>query len=162
MAAIEIWKDIPGYEELYQISNKGIVKSFKRIKTKLLKPGLLNSGYYNATLKKDGKNKQFRIHQLVAMAFLNHQISGMENVVDHINGIKTDNRVENLQIITARQNIYKAKIKKHLPQGVSEYRSKTNKFEARIYNNKKSYVIGRFHTQEEASQAYQQALKQIN
>jgi hypothetical protein len=159
MAKLEVWKDIPGYEGLYQVSNLGIVKSFKRIKTKLLKPCLLNSGYYNVTLKKDGKNKQFRIHQLVAMAFLNHEISGMENVVDHINGIKTDNKVENLQIITSRENVYKAKPNKHLPLGVSEYRSKTKKFEARIYKNKKSYVIGRFHTPEEASQAYQQALK---
>ena len=98
----EIWVDIKDYEGLYQVSNKGRVKSLKRIarhssggnkilKEKLLKQTVNKRGYVVVTLYKDGVSKQFKIHTLVAVAF----IPNIENkpYIDHINTIKIDNRV---------------------------------------------------------------------
>lgn len=64
-----IWKDILGYEGLYQINRLGQVKSFKNDDEKILKPGINGGSYYFVSLRKDGIQKNKRIHQLVAMAF---------------------------------------------------------------------------------------------
>ena len=68
----EVWKDIPGYENLYQVSNKGRIKSlynYKRNGTDILIPRL-KKGYYTIGLRKSGKRKWIGIHRLVAMAFI--------------------------------------------------------------------------------------------
>lgn len=100
----EIWKDIPGYEGKYQVSNIGRVRSLDYIntgKTKVMVPHL-HYGYYQILLFKGGKMKCIRVHQLVARAF----IPNPENkpCIDHINAIKTDNRVENLRWCTYKEN----------------------------------------------------------
>ena len=69
----EIWKDIPGYEGLYQVSNFGRVKSFKNKTEKILKLSICSHGYYVITIR---TYKKIRVHQLVAMAFLNHKPNG--------------------------------------------------------------------------------------
>lgn len=114
----EIWKDIPNYEGLYQVSDLGNVRSLdrvvkgkagckKRIKGKVLKRNLDKSGYPHVNLSKDSKLKTFTVHQLVCICFLNHKPNGCKMVVDHINEIRTDNRVSNLRIITHQENILK-------------------------------------------------------
>jgi len=120
----EIWKDIFGFEEFYQISNLGRVKSLERIvpfgikgsvrnvKERILKPSTDDMGYFHVRLCMDNKYKLYKIHQLVAIHFLNHTPDGFNMVCDHINNNKKDNRVENIQLITHRENISKGKKRK--------------------------------------------------
>ena len=110
----EEWKDIKGFEGLYQVSNLGRVKSLKRfkkgkndssipVKEKILKPGISHNGYYLVCLHKQSTQKNYYIHRLVFEAF-NGQIP--ENMqVNHINEIKTDNRLSNLNLMTCKENI---------------------------------------------------------
>ena len=101
----EIWKSVPGYEGLYKISSKGNLLSLRN--NKLLHPSK-EHGYLKTSLRKDGKQRKFSIHQLIAMAFLGHTPCKSKLVVDHINEDKSDNRVENLQIITNKENVVKS------------------------------------------------------
>jgi len=119
---VEIWKPIKGYEGVYEFSNLNNVKSLSRVinrknggfnisKERLLKPSL-SGGYYKVTLTLNKEVRCFGIHQLVAMEHLGHTVCGYELVVDHINEIKTDNRIENLQIITHLENVMKSRVKR--------------------------------------------------
>ena len=67
---IEIWKDIEGYEGLYQVSNLGRVKSLKFNKIKILSQGISGSGYKIVSLSKENQRKIFLVHRLVAMVFI--------------------------------------------------------------------------------------------
>lgn len=97
----EIWKDIKGYEGLYRISNMG--KVFSCVKNIIKKPDLSRAGYHSIYLCSKGKNKHCYIHRLVAQHFLPNPKS--KEQVDHINTIRTDNRVENLRWVTVTENI---------------------------------------------------------
>lgn len=169
----EIWKDIPNYEGLYQVSNLGSVKSLAKIKLnngkhpfttqdKILKPSVIRYNYLSIGLVKNNSKKCFKIHQLVAMAFLNHTPCGYKKVVDHINDNPSDNRVENLQIITQRENTYKTQGKySSMYKGVS-FCKQTLQWKAQIVINNKNYNLGRFKTEQEASSVYQNKLKEIS
>ena len=97
----EIWKDIKGYEGMYQVSNLGRVRSLKYGKYKILK-GSKTNGYLQVRLSKNGYQTTYRIHRLVAETFID-KIEG-KNCVDHINGIRDDNRSENLRWCTVKEN----------------------------------------------------------
>ena len=161
MEQLEIWKDIPGYEGMYQASTKGRVKSFYNNKENLKKPTLLKTGYLGTTLKKNGKQKHFRFHQLVVMAFMNHRPDGMKIIVDHINHDKTDNRLENLRLVNNRQNSLSRKKNRDLPHGVLFQSSKSKPYFSQIWKNGKSHYLGSFTTAQEASQAYEQELNKL-
>ena len=109
----EIWKDIRDYEGLYQISNIGQVKSLKRmvvrnnnrpqlVEEKILKPTVNKNGYMFICLYKNGVKKRCQVHRLVAEAFYGEIPKGMQ--VNHINEIKTHNRLENLNLMTPKEN----------------------------------------------------------
>ena len=162
----EIWKDIPNYEGYYQVSNLGKVKSLDRIvksklkyfqtkKGRILNGGINNHGYKSYNLSLNGKRKSTKNHQLVAIVFLEHKSCGMKLIVDHINGNKLDNRVENLQIISQRENTSKDKKgygSKYI--GVS-WNKKQNKWHSQIRINKKVINLGYFKNEYNAHLAYQ-------
>lgn len=108
----EIWKDIPNYEG-YQVSNLGRVKSLERfrkgkngslvtVKERILKPKLTHRGYYRVDLWKQSIVKHYKVHRLVYEVFNGSIPEGLQ--VNHINEIKTDNRLENLNLMTAKEN----------------------------------------------------------
>ena len=108
----EIWKDVPGYEGYYQVSNQGNVRSMDRefinsIGRKCFLSGVpikpkIERGYLRVGLSKHQEKKRVSIHRLVASAFIDNP-KGYEGRT-HINGIKTDNRVENLEWCTVKYN----------------------------------------------------------
>ena len=99
----EIWKDIPGYDGIYLISNLGNVKSLKYNKERILKSSCNKSGYLGLNLYKNNKPKAKEIHRLLMEVFKSDSyIEGYE--VNHINGIKTDNKLENLEWVSHKYN----------------------------------------------------------
>ena len=110
----EIWKDVAGYEGLYQVSNMGRVKTLdKAIKTsfgkrmskeKILSPIIQKSGYAHIGLWRDKKCKQSCVHRLVAYAFCINTDPSTKIQVNHINENKLDNRACNLEWVTAKEN----------------------------------------------------------
>ena len=105
---MEIWKTIEDYPD-YQISNMGRVKSLKWGKEKILKSTLNKNGYCNIFLCKNKEIKYYYIHRLVAQAFIQNPYNLPQ--VNHINEIKTDNRVENLEWCTNEYNSNYSKAK---------------------------------------------------
>lgn len=111
----EIWKDITGYEGYYQVSDRGRVKRLSRYvdrhaygivhkkfyKEHILKP-TVSRGYYVVSLCKNCKVKTQQIHRLVASAFISNP--QRKEQVNHKNGIRNDNRVENLEWVTNTEN----------------------------------------------------------
>lgn len=106
------WKDIPGYEGLYQVNQLGQVKSLPKYRGNtyyedyIMRGKKDSSGYLHYELRKDGNSKTYSAHRLVAQAFLPNPEELPE--VDHINGDRADNRVSNLQWITKTDNVRKS------------------------------------------------------
>lgn len=109
---MELWKDIPSYEGFYQASNKGKIKSLSRIVKhnlggdKLLKEKILvgyvnRYGYRRIELSKNGISKQYSEHRLVALTFLGES----DLTVNHIDGDKLNNNIENLEYLSREDNI---------------------------------------------------------
>lgn len=100
----ERWRDIFGYDGMYQVSDLGRVQSLKFGKTRVLRPGKDRDGYLLVVLCKDGKTKNHKVHRLVANAFLeNDNLFNTE--INHINEDKTDNRVSNLEYCDRSYNL---------------------------------------------------------
>lgn len=111
----EIWKDIEGFEGLYQVSNLGRIKSFhKRIEGKIIKLAPDKDGYCLVGLHKNKRTCRRRVHRLVAQTFIpNHQNLPQ---VNHIDGNKQNNRVDNLEWCTNQENIiHSFKVLKRIP-----------------------------------------------
>ena len=124
----EIWKEIDGGYEQYQVSNLGRIKSLKRKKEKILHLDKDRYGYMNVYLSKDGVMKKFKVHRLVAIAFIENTNNYPE--INHIDGNKENNSVDNLEWVTRSQNLkhaHKMGLKKFstkegLPCGGVSYR----------------------------------------
>jgi len=160
----EIWKDIPEYEGLYQASNLGKVRSVDRgvnRKGRELKFSKDSSGYFNCNLHKKGKQKTYRVHKIIAITFLGHKPCGYIKVIDHIDNNKENNRADNLQIITHRENASKDK-----KNGTSKYTgvhwsAVAAKWYSQIRIKGKVKYLGLFRSEEEAHFAYQKELNKI-
>jgi frataxin-like iron-binding protein CyaY len=156
---MEIWKDIPNYEGIYQVSDLGRVKSFRKNKVKILKQLENTRGYFRVGLyDKNLKNKTIVVHSLVAMAFLGHKPNKKQDlVIDHINNNKLDNRASNLQIITNRQNSSKQS------KGSSKYIGvhwsiKSKKWRACIAYKNRTIHLGLYENEKDAAISYKRAL----
>jgi hypothetical protein len=109
----EIWKPIPGYNGWYDASNKGRIRSWKKAHGKmqgipmLLKPQKHHQGYLRIYLQLDGRTVRERIHCLVATTFIGLRPEKYD--VNHINGQKDDNRLENLEYMTRSENLCHAR-----------------------------------------------------
>ena len=131
---IELWKDIKNYEGIYQVSNLGRIKTLDKyvnclyeqkrlIKSREIKTFKNNSGYYIVSLYQNNKSKKFLVHRLVAEAFIPNLNNKKE--VNHIDGNKENNCVENLEWVTAKGNILHAtKNKLRIIDGCNNWQAK--------------------------------------
>ena len=150
----EIWKDIEGYDGDYQVSNQGRVMSLKFGKIRMLKLSTNRYGYFCVNLYKRGGIKSLYVARLVAQYFLPSWDECLQ--IDHINGVKKENHIENLRMVTPQMNRRGFSKKK---QGC------TSRFRGVHWckNYKKWRVemggkkIGQFDDEEEAARAYNKA-----
>ena len=157
---MEEYKSIKGYED-YKVSNLGNVKSFKCGKERVLKPVIDYYGYLVVNLSKERKQKIFRVHKLVATAFLNHKPCGHKLVVNHIDFKKTNNNVNNLEVVTTRENSNKKHLKSSSKYTGVYWSKSTNKWRAEIFIDRKKKYLGLFKDELKASEAYQLALNSV-
>lgn len=175
MKELEIWRDIIGYEDYYEVSNLGRIRSLDR--TVLTKNGREYfykgrffegndvNGYKMVTLSKNGKQRVYNISQLVAVCFLNHIPNGHSLVIDHRDGNRSNNNVENLQIVTHRENTstcYRANEDSFSSEFIGiTYHKQTDRWLAQIRLNSKLIYLGLFNNEIDAAKAYQKALGEI-
>ena len=155
----EIFKDIPDHEGVYQVSTIGNVKSFKhdKVNGKSLNPRLDTRGYPSVVLCKDGKLVNKTVHKLIQSAF------GLgEGHVDHVNGIRDDNRVENLRVGTQRQNLQNLECHRKGQLVGASYRKNRSHLStpwvSNIQINDKTKYLGFFATELEAHESYMKAV----
>ena len=164
---MEVYKDIKGYEGHYLISNLGNVKSLKNNKEKILTSHPNERGYYNIDLYLNNKRKTLRIHKLVSEYFLYYKGNGsMDLVIDHIDNDKSNNKFDNLQIVTNRYNSSKT-IKRIEGKTSSKYigvtwNKQAKKWQPQIQINKKRIYLGLFKNEYDAHITYQNKIKEIN
>lgn len=142
---VEIWKDISGYEGLYQVSNKGRVKStggrHGGFSCDIILKSHFQKGYHKLRLYKDNTWHNFLVHRLIAIAFIPNPYN--KPYINHINGNRSDNRIENLEWCTQKENIVHAHLLNLCPirNGESIGTSKLKEFEAievyKLYHSKK-------------------------
>ena len=151
--------DIPGYEGYYKISNLGRVFGAKS--NTIMKLHTNSTGYFNVGLKKDSHRTRKKVHILMAMTFLNHIPNDHVIVIDHINGIKTDNRLDNIRLVSHRKNTseYYNSVKTTSKYTGVSWSKISNKWHAQIRINKKQTHLGFFDNEIDAYYAYQNALK---
>lgn len=161
----EIWKPIPGYEGLYEASNWGRIKSVRwKTLTKILKQNPRSDGYLSVAICKESQ-KTMPVHKLVFMTFhYDRYISrATKMVIDHIDNIRTNNNLDNLQLITNRLNSSKNckdKIKSSKYVGVN-WSTRESRWRSTISINGKREHLGNFRNEEDASRAYQNRLNEI-
>ena len=156
---VEIFKDIPGYEGIYEVSDLGNIKSKHSSNHIILVNFIGHRGYKKVNLSKKGVSKTYEVHKLIAMAFLDHKPNGNKLVVDHIDNNKLNNTLINLQVITHRDNCSKD-IKNKTSKYTGVYLNKiNNKWRASINVNKIKKHLGTFNTEYEAYLVYQKELK---
>ena len=151
---MEIWKSIKGYEDLYEVSNLGRVNSLFTRKGKIMKPKIEKDGYLRIGFWKDNKQKYYNIHRLVAEAFL-PQKEDYQNQINHINKIKFDNRVENLEWVSNIENHFHKNINNNTTRkyvGVAWSKIK-NKWTSYINFENKKVHLGHFISENLAHEA---------
>jgi len=152
---IENWKAITGYEGRYEVSDQGRVRSLLTVAGTILSGHVNAKGYCNVTLTGRGRPRGVRVHRLVLEAFAG-DFNGL--VSNHKNGIRSDNRLANLEQVSIREN------NTHTHYGyrrVGTYcdRRWNERWNAYIFVAGKKRHLGSFDTEAEASEAYQAAMR---
>ena len=167
----EIWKDIIGYEGYYMVSNMGRVKSldrsiylpsknlYKTLNGKVLRFYESKFGYYCMVLQKEKNLRRVRVHRLVAESFIENKCSSYK-VVNHINKNRKDNRAENLEWCSQRENVTHGERSKNKTSKYTGVRwlPRDSKWRATIFINDKHINLGTYFSEEEARDSYQSAL----
>jgi hypothetical protein len=149
---MEIWKDIDGFDK-YQISNFGRIRSLtKKSGGRLLTPIKTNKGYLTVRLYNESGYKQLKIHRLVALTFIDNPL--LKEQVNHINGIKTDNNINNLEWVNNQENQIHA-----ISLGLSKIepgeKSRNVKLtQKQVDEIKSKYIYGKKGLSQELSQEY--------
>lgn len=161
----EQWRDIAGFEGLYEVSDYGRIRSLGRFKFRpngrIMTQSLSSNGYYSVNLCGSGKSTSKTVHQLVACAFLDHNPCGYKMVVNHKDLNKLNNHVSNLEIITQRQNTNRQH-KPHSSKYTGVYWCNTrNRWVSVIMINGKQKRLGRFKSEIQAHEKYQEVLKTV-
>lgn len=157
-----IWKDIKNYEGIYQVSDKGNVKSLSRkrkdngvVLERILKERFDKMGYVQYILYKNGIKNSFKGHHLVWDNFKEESRNGRINNIDHIDGNKSNNCLSNLRLTTNRENLSKGKLKVNKYGLTGVYKPKKgNKYQAYITIKGKHKYLGSFNTPLEAHNEY--------
>ena len=127
----EIWKPVKGFEAKYQVSSQGNVRSFKKIKNDFINiKNIERNGYYRVCMGR----KFYSIHRIVAETFIPNL--GNKPYINHKNGIKTDNRVENLEWCTRSENAKHAYDNGLMKKGKNHIQSKA----LMIFDLKENYI----------------------
>jgi hypothetical protein len=147
----ESWKAIPGYEGRYDVSNRGRVRSYYRMgrgqveetPQRVLRPGEMSGGYPLVSLHDGagaGAGASHLVHRLVMLAFVGPCPEGME--CNHLDGDKTNNRIENLEYVTKSENAIHAYANGLAPKGEDHGRSKLT--ESNVKEIRKLYATGKY------------------
>lgn len=164
----EIWKDIPGYEGYYKVSNFGSVKSVDRIVKfknghthRVGKPMALiksNRGYFSIKLHKDGTPHTFKVHQLVYLSFSDQRAHDPCYVVNHKDGNGLNNNISNLELVTQRENssicFRKNRCSKTSKYTGVSWSNDRRKWVAQMKVNGRQVLLGRFECEMDAALAY--------
>lgn len=121
-----------------------------------------NSGYKQINVRVNNNlSRPFTVHQIFASIFLNYTFGNRKIVIDHIDSDKLNNSLDNLRIVTIRENCSKEKtIKSGMPAGINFYKA-TQKYVAKIHYNGKKHHIGYFNSIKEAEVAYKNKLNSL-
>lgn len=162
----EIWVDIPKYEGYYRISSLGRIISLKSGKERILSQSINRHGYYYKVLRVKGEWKSFLSHQLVAIAFLNHEPCGGLRVINHKDGNKLNNSISNLEIVSHRENTSTCfHPNRHTFSsrhcGVT-FNKRDNVWVAKIQIASKAFHLGNFKNEDDAGKAYQKAVANVD
>lgn len=171
----EIWKDITGYEGLYQVSNFSRIRSldrtvkvsnptrFRFFKGQIVNPVKLPIGYLVVTLSNIRKNRRvLYVHRLVATEFIDNP--NRYEVINHIDGDPTNNSLSNLEWCTQRENVghfFKSRNKTSPYVGVS-YNTKEKRWCTQLRVNGKPVWIGSFKNEQDAIKAHQKCMIENN
>jgi hypothetical protein len=158
----EVWRDVVGYEGLYQISSYGRVMCMPKLcggehnhfysKKKIMKMKPNNNGYLQANLCNDKRVKRISVHRLVAMAFIPREEG--KDCVDHINAVKIDNRVENLRWCTHHEN-------DTFPIAIENKRKATKLKITDEWRKRQSRAMKKYYESEESHKKNSQNMKKV-
>ena len=159
----EMWKSVIDYEGLYEISNKGRLRSVdritpdgRRVKGKLKKPSKDKNGYLVSQLYKDGSSKNVKLHRLVLQAFV-----GPDKLqVNHLDGNKKNNEINNLEYCTSKENHFHAS-KKGLRSQVGETHTSAKLKEEQVFEIKRLLKNSNL-TQQQIADAFKVNRRTIN
>lgn len=158
-------KEIPGVPG-YTVDEEGNVYSLnywgKKGNVQKLKLQKGSNGYLLISVSVNGKQKSYTVHSLMGRAYFNYIPNKRDSVIDHIDGNKDNNKLSNLRVTTQRQNMINALPERDLPTGVCFYKGRTKPYMATIQYGEKQKFLGYFATPEEAGEAYQKAVNNID